>query len=483
MAKLQEACGVFGVFDTTGQSLDAARSAYFGLFALQHRGQQSAGIAVNYNGTIFSHRAEGLVVEVFDEMTLNVLKGSFAIGHVRYPTQGGEGLSCAQPMLIKSRSGQVALAHNGTITNATEIRAAMEEKGAIFQTTSDSEVMLAMIGRNRILTERIEDAIFLMMSELKGSYALTIMNNEKLIGVRDPWGIRPLCLGQVGDKYILASESCAIDAVGGVFIRDVDPGEVISISRDGIKSEFISEQQRVHTRSDGTLCLFEFVYFARPDSVIDGCNVYDSRLEAGHELARQHPVEADIVIGAPDSGLMAALGYAEESGIPYKQGILKNRYVGRTFIQPTQLQREFAVALKFSALRSTVKGKRLIMVDDSIVRGTTTRHVVNMLREAGATEVHLRVASPPVCYPCFYGVDTPMQAELSAANMTKAEVAEMIGADSVEFISLDGLMNSLPGATMGHCQSCFTGDYRAGIPSSQINVLHKVDLKAMGYTE
>ncbi len=483
MAKLQEACGVFGVYDTTGTALDAARSAYFGLFALQHRGQQSAGIAVNYNGTIFSHRAEGLVVEVFDEMTLNILKGSSAIGHVRYPTQGGEGLSCAQPMLIKSRSGQIALAHNGTITNSPELRTAMEEKGAIFQTNSDSEVMLAMLGRNNILTERIEDAIFLMMTELKGSYALTIMTNEKIIGVRDPLGIRPLCLGKLDEKYILASESCAIDAVGGEFIRDLDPGEVLSISKYGISSEFLNENQRLHCRESGTLCLFEFVYFARPDSVIDGCNVYESRIAAGKELARQYPVDADIVIGAPDSGLMAAAGYAEESGIPYKQGILKNRYVGRTFIQPTQLQREFSVALKFAALRSSVRGKRLVMVDDSIVRGTTTRHVVTMLREAGATEVHLRVASPPVCYPCFYGVDTPMQGELSAAIMTKAQMAEMVGADSIEFISLDGLMGALPGTTIGHCQSCFTGDYLAGLPSAQENKLIRVDLAAKGFTK
>jgi amidophosphoribosyltransferase len=482
MAKLQEACGVFGVYDISGESLDAARSAYFGLFALQHRGQQSAGIAVNYNGTIFNHRAEGLVVEVFDEMTLNVLKGSSSIGHVRYPSQGGEGLSCAQPMLIKSRNGQIALAHNGTITNAQELRSAMEEQGAIFQSNSDAEVMLAMLGRNSILTDRIEDAIFLMMTELKGSYALTIMNNEKIIGVRDPLGIRPLCLGKVDNKYILASESCAIDALGGEFVRDVDPGEVVSISKDGVKSEFINEQSKIEARKAGSVCLFEFVYFARPDSVIDGCNVYESRIAAGRELARQHPVEADIVIGAPDSGLMAAQGFAEESGIPYKQGILKNRYVGRTFIQPTQLQREFAVALKFSALRSSVAGKKLVMVDDSIVRGTTTRHVVTMLRDAGATEVHLRVASPPVCYPCFYGVDTPMQTELSAANMTKEALAQMIGADSIEFISLEGLMNSLPGTTIGHCQSCFTGNYAAGLPSAQENKLKKVDLKEQGYT-
>lgn len=481
MAKLEEACGVFGVYDLTGESLDAARSAYFGLFALQHRGQQSAGIAVNYNGTIFCHRAEGLVVEVFDEMTLNILKGSSAIGHVRYPSQGGEGLSCAQPMLIKSRTGQLALAHNGTITNSPELRSEMEEKGAIFQTNSDAEVMLAMLGRHSILTERIEDAIFLMMTELQGSYALTILTPEKVIGVRDPLGIRPLCLGKLEDKYVLASESCAIDALGGAFIRDLDPGEVLTISKDGIKSEFLHQEQRLSAREKGKLCIFEFVYFARPDSTIDGCNVYESRLAAGRALAKQFPVDADIVIGAPDSGLMAAHGYAEEIGIPYKQGILKNRYVGRTFIQPTQLQREFAVSLKFSALQSVVKGKKLVMVDDSIVRGTTTRHVVSMLREAGAKEVHLRVASPPVCYPCFYGVDTPMQSELSAAFMTKQEMTEMVGADSIEFISLEGLLGALPGSSIGHCQSCFTGDYPSGMPSSQTDQLIDVDLKEKGF--
>lgn len=483
MAKLQEACGVFGVFDCAGERLDAARSAYFGLFALQHRGQQSAGIAVNYNGSIFLHRAEGLVVEVFDEMTLSVLKGSSAIGHVRYPAQGGEGLSCAQPMLIKSKNGQLALAHNGTLTNAAELRGGLEEKGAVFQSNADSEIMLAMLGRNSILTERIEDAIFLMMTELKGSYALTILTGDRMIGVRDPLGIRPLCIGRLGARYILASESCAIDALGAEFVRDVNPGEVVTVTKEGLRSEFLSSRHSEKARDRGRLCVFEFVYFARPDSVIDGCNVYEARIEAGRRLAKEAPApRADIVIGAPDSGIMAAMGYADESGLPFGQGLLKNRYVGRTFIQPTQMQREFAVALKFAALRKALEDKSVVMVDDSVVRGTTTRHVVQILRDAGAREVHLRVASPPVCYPCFYGVDTPTQAELSAANMDKDAMRRMVGADSLEFISLEGLLEALPGSTIGHCQACFTGDYEAGVPSCQQEGLHRVDLKAQGFS-
>lgn len=462
--KWNEECGIFGILDMTGKSTEAARQAYFGLFALQHRGQDSAGIAVNGDGegSIFCHKDLGLVLDVFNEMTLRMMKGHAAIGHVRYPTQGGMGIDCAQPMLIKYRAGQLALAENGNLTNMEALRARLEEQGAIFRSTSDAEVILSLLARNRILLDRMEDAIFQMMDEVEGAYALVLMTPGKLIGVRDPLGIRPLCLGKLGTSYMLASESCAIDALGGEFIRDVKPGEVVTISRDGVSSEMYRGVRESH--GNGALCIFEFVYFARPDSFIDGASVYESRHTAGRILAREHPCEADMVIGAPDSGIVAAMGFAEESGIPYGAGLLKNRYVGRTFIQPTQIQREIAVGLKFSALRKSIAGKRLVMIDDSIVRGTTTRHIVNLLKDAGAREVHLRIASPPVCFPCFYGVDTPSQEELSACNMSREEIREMIGADSLGYLSLEGLKASTPGIRVGHCASCFDGMYPAGMP-------------------
>ncbi|MDD2213332.1 MAG: amidophosphoribosyltransferase [Oscillospiraceae bacterium] len=481
--KLHDECGVYGIFDVSQQREDAARMAYYGLFALQHRGQESAGICVNNQGKLFLHKEEGLVVEVFDEMTLNLMPGFAAIGHVRYPTQGGLGAGLAMPLLIKSRTGQIALAHNGTITNAEELRSRLEDNGAVFQTTSDSEVMLSLLARNRILTNRIEDAVFMMMAELKGSYSLTIMTAGKVIGVRDPLGIRPLCLGRLDNAYILASESCAIQAIGGTFIRDIDPGEVVTISKHGLASERMQSGEAESCRAAGRLCLFEFVYFARPDSTIDGCNVFASRYEAGKALAAQAPATADLVIGAPDSGLTAAMGFAEASGLPYAQGILKNRYVGRTFIQPTQMQRELAVSMKFSALAPSVKGKRLVMVDDSVVRGTTTRHVINMLKQAGALEVHMRVASPPVAYPCYYGIDTPAQEELSASHMSREALRQLIEADSLAFLSLAGLKHSLKGLTMGCCSSCFDGSFPAGAPKRAMADLKKVDLAAQGYPE
>lgn len=476
--EMKDKCGVFGIYDTKNQRDDAARHAYFGLFALQHRGQEGAGICVNHRGRLFTHREEGLVVEVFNEVTLNLMKGSSAIGHVRYPTRGGIGEQCLMPIQIKSRNGQIAIAHNGTITNYEEIRDKLEENGATFNTESDSEVLLSLLARNRILTERMEDAIFLTMAELSGSYSLTLLTSDALYGIRDPLGIRPLCIGMLEDSYILSSESCALDAIGATFIRDVDPGEVITITRDGIKSEFMQESFRTFARKSGRICLFEYVYFARPDSVIDGASVFESRAEAGRILAREAPADVDVVIGAPDSGITAAMGYADELGLHYEQGILKNRYVGRTFIQPTQMQRELAVKMKFSPLKSQIAGKRIVLVDDSVVRGTTTRHVISMLKSAGVLEVHLRVASPPVAYPCFYGVDTPNQEDLSAANMTKEEMRAMIGADSLEFISLDGLRSSVKHLTCGNCSACFDGNFIAGVPEKSVDQLHKVDLKA-----
>ena len=429
--EIHDECGVVGCFDISRMRKDISQLAYLSLFALQHRGQDSAGIAVNNGGKIFCHKEQGLVVEVFDEMTLNVLQGYAAIGHVRYPAAGGSELANAQPLLIKSKTGQIALAHNGMLTNGEALRNKMEEQGAIFQTTSDAEVMLSLLARNSIMTERLEDAIFMMMAEIRGAYALTIMTKDKVIGVRDPDGIRPLCIGRSGDTYILASESCALDSVGATFLRDVDPGEVVTLDADGMTAEYFQPDAAGRNTCRGKLCGFEFVYFARPDSVLDGASVHSARLAAGRRLAIEAPVEADVIIGAPDSGLMAAMGFAKETGIEYNQGLLKNRYVGRTFIQPTQMQREVAISMKFAPLRQTLEGKRVCLIDDSIVRGTTMRRLVTLLKANGAVEVHLRIACPPVAYPCFYGVDTPLQDELSACNMSKQELQEMIQADSL----------------------------------------------------
>lgn len=469
-------CGVFAALDVSGRRMDASRLAWYGLFALQHRGQDSAGIAVNNSGTIMCQRSQGLLVEGFDEVVLNMMQGHAAIGHVRYPSQGDPGIENAQPMLIKYRAGQMALAMNGSLNNSEELRLELQEKGAIFQTSSDAEVMLSLLARNRIVTENIEDSVRMMISSIRGAYSVVMMTPGKVLGFRDPNGIRPLCLGRLDDVYILASESCAIDSVGGEFIRDVKPGELISISASGINSIMTVAPEDMHPGPNaGKLCLFEFVYFARPDSTIDGSNVYASRDMAGRLLARQSPCEADLVIGAPDSGLAAAIGYAAETGIPYGQGLLKNRYVGRTFIQPTQLQRELTVAMKFAALTEAVQGKRVVMIDDSIVRGTTTRHIIRLLKKAGALEVHLRIASPPVFYPCFYGVDTPSQNELSACNMNQEEIREMIDADSLAFLTLEGLKKSTSGLKCGHCTGCFDGKFPAGVPHNQESILRKID--------
>lgn len=454
--KLKEECGVFGIFNNDDH--DVAKLTYYGLYALQHRGQESAGIAVNDNGTIVYHKDMGLVPEVFNEVVLNHLKGRFAIGHVRYSTTGASLRENAQPMVIKYKIGQLALAHNGNLVNAAELRDRMEENGAIFQSNIDSEVMANLISRNRIISNNIEEAIQKMMKEVKGSYALVIMTPKRLIGIRDPWGIRPLCIGKIDNSYVLASESCALDAVGARFLRDVRPGEIVLIGEDGLESI------QTDTAQKSALCIFEFVYFARPDSFIDGASVHRSRIEAGRRLAMEHPVEADLVIGAPDSGLTAALGYSEVSGIPYGQGLLKNRYVGRTFIQPDQGQRETGVRIKFNAMRDIVEGKRVIMVDDSIVRGTTTRRIVQMLKNAGAREVHMRVSSPPIKYPCYFGIDTPSRKQLVASTHTIEEIRELIGADSLGYLSQEGLLETPVGVKCGLCNACFDCDYPMEVP-------------------
>jgi len=468
----EEECGVFGVYDTQGLLEDAARMAYFGLFALQHRGQESAGIAVNQKGRIFCHKEQGLVVEVFSEMTLQAMKGHAAVAHVRYPSSDESGYDSIQPMQIKSRSGHLVISHNGAITNAAEIRNHLKQSGAIFQTSADFEVLLSLLARDRITTDCIEDAILKMMAEIKGAYAMVIMTDNKLVGVRDPLGIRPLVLGKKGSSYVLASETCALDAVGASMVRDILPGEVVTISREGISSHYFTAKETAQQK--GRICIFEFVYFARPDSIIDGASVYESRLNTGRILAKESPCDCDLVVGAPDSGLSAAMGYALESGLPYGSALLKNRYVGRTFVQPSQLQRETSVQLKFSVMKRAVEGKRILMVDDSIVRGTTTKHNIAMLREAGATEVHMRVASPPLCYPCFYGVNTPDQKELTAGFSSVEEVRAHIGADSLSYVSLAGLKSSTAGIHCGHCSSCFDGEFPAGVPEKDKNQIHRI---------
>lgn len=469
-------CGVFGIFDPALTRTDAARQAYLGLFALQHRGEDSAGIAVNNQGSILCQRGKGLVVESFDEMTLNLMQGHAAIGHVRYPSAGESGLTWAQPIMAKYRAGQLALALNGSINNRDGLRRQLQAQGAIFQTSSDAELLLNLLARDRIATEHIEPAIAKMMADLRGAYALILISPGKVLGVRDPLGIRPLCLGRLGESWFLASESCAIESIGGTFLRDVRPGEIITLSANGMQARHYSESQPEITDKPRT-CLFEYVYFARPDSTIDGTHVQESRFNAGQQLALEHPCQADLVVGAPDSGISASMGYARASGIPYGQGLLKNRYVGRTFIQPNQMQRDMAVSMKFSALSHSVAGKRIVLVDDSIVRGTTTSHIVQLLKKAGAAEVHMRIASPPIFYPCFYGVDTPNQADLPASDRTLAEVCAMIGADSLGYLSLQGLLAAAGKTGDSSCASCFDGTFPAGKPEQPNQPIRRPDLE------
>jgi len=459
--KLREECGVFGIYDNDNH--DVARLTYFGLYALQHRGQESAGIAVNDGGTILYHKDMGLVPEIFNDVVLNHLKGKIAIGHVRYSTTGASLRENAQPMVVKYRGGQIALAHNGNLVNASEIRNKLEEHGAIFQSTNDTEVIVNLISRYCLTSASIEETLANTVKEIKGSYALVILTPDSLVGIRDPFGIRPLCIGKLNNSYILASESCALDAIGADFIRDVNPGEIVIIDKDGLKSV-----NSGYCR-ESKLCILEFVYFARPDSVIDGACVHHARVEAGRQLAREHPVDADIVIGAPDGGLNAALGFSRESGIPYGQGLLKNKYIGRTFIQPTQDKREIGVRIKFNAMRSEIEGKRVVMVDDSIVRGTTTRRIVQILKSAGAKEVHMRISSPPYKYPCYFGIDTATRKQLVASNNSIEEIREMIGADSLGYLSLEGLLKTPRGAKCGFCTACFDGGYPVEVPEKEIN--------------
>ncbi len=448
---LREECGVFALFSQ--DDIDVAELTYYSLYALQHRGQESAGIAVNDNGTISYHKDMGLAPEVFNKDILARLKGRMSIGHVRYSSIGANNRENSQPTVIKYKSGQMALAHNGNLINASELRHKLEESGAVFQTSNDTEIMANLISRHRVSSDSTEEAISKMMKEIKGSYAIVIVTSNKVFGIRDPNGIRPLCLGKLNNSYILASESCAIDAIGGELVRDVRPGEIVVINKKGLES--IQTKAPKQTK----LCIFEYIYFARPDSVIDGVSVHRARVEAGRRLAMEHPVEADLVIGVPDGGTDAALGYSRESGIPYGHGLLKNKYVGRTFIQPNQGLREMGAKIKYNVIRDEIEGKRIVMIDDSIVRGTTTKRIVQMLKNAGAKEVHMRVSSPPFKFPCYFGVDVSSGKELVASEHSVEEINKLVGTDTLGYLSLEGVLKTPIGSKCGFCSGCFNGKY------------------------
>jgi amidophosphoribosyltransferase len=455
MAKLHEECGVFGIWDPNG---NPANTTYYGLVALQHRGQEGCGIAVNRDREIYYYKDCGLVNEVFNEENLAKLGGRMAIGHVRYSTAGGSLRENVQPLVLRYIKGTLAISHNGNITNAAEIRKELEHNGAIFQTTADTEIIAYLIARERIDSPSIEEAVKRAMRRLKGAFSLLVMSPNKLIAARDPWGFRPLVMGKRDDAIIFASETCAFDAIDAEAVRDIQPGEIVTLEDGEMRSD-----KELCGMYPSHLCIFEHIYFARPDSFIDGEIVHECRKRAGAFLAKQSPVDADIVIGVPDSGLSAAYGYAEYSGIPISTGFIKNKYIARTFIKPTQDQREIAVKLKLNVLKSAVKGKRVIMVDDSIVRGTTSARIVRLLRDAGAKEVHVRISAPPFTWPCFFGTDIPNRDQLIANKYSIEETAKIIGADSLDYLSLENLHAIAPNSTCGFCDACFTGDYAVDV--------------------
>jgi amidophosphoribosyltransferase len=461
--EIHEECGVFGIYDFDGK--DVASSIYYGLFALQHRGQESCGIAVSDTsgpkGSVRSHKGMGLVNEVFTPESLEDLHGNIGVGHVRYSTAGASNRENTQPLVLNYVKGTLALAHNGNLINAMELKEQLAYTGAIFQTTIDSEVIAYLIARERLQTGSVEEAVKNAMVKLSGAYSLVIMSPRKLIGARDPFGFRPLCIGKRDNTYVLASESSALDAVDAEFVRDVEPGEVVMIDEKGIHSDKSLVQPKV------AKCIFEYIYFARPDSCLDSVSVYNSRIMAGRILAQTHPVDADLVVGVPDSGNAAAMGYSFESGIQYATAFVKNSYVGRTFIKPKQSMRESSVRIKLNVLKDVVKGKRIIMIDDSIVRGTTSERIVRMLKNAGATEVHVRISSPPFLHPCYFGTDVPTGDQLIAHNNTVEQICEVIGADSLGYLSVDRLSELIEG-DKGFCDACFTGNYPIEPPKEDI---------------
>ena len=459
---LGEECGVFGAYDMDGH--DVAASIYYGLFALQHRGQESCGIAVTDTAgkrKVLSRKGLGHVNDVFDEKVLSELKGNLGVGHVRYSTAGGTRVENAQPLVINYVKGTLAIAHNGNLVNAIELRKELEYTGAIFQTTIDSEVIAYHIARERLEAATAEEAVRLAMKKIKGAYALVVSSPRKMIGARDPFGLKPLCIGKRENTYFLASESCAIAAVDAEFVRDVLPGEIVTITKDGIASDM----SMAMPAEKQARCIFEYIYFARTDSTIDGVNVYHSRIIAGKALAESYPVEADLVVGVPDSGLVAAKGYSEQSGIPYGMAFHKNSYVGRTFIKPKQSDRESSVKIKLNVIPEVVK--RIVMVDDSIVRGTTCANIIKMLKKAGATEVHVRISSPPFLHPCYFGTDVPSNEQLIAHSHTPEQIRDMIGADSLGYMEIEKLKNMV--GDLHFCDACFTGNYPMEVPGEDIS--------------
>lgn len=462
---LHEECGVFGMYDLDGN--DVASTIYYGLFALQHRGQESCGIAVSDTcgpkGKVTVHKDMGLVNEVFTQDILDSMKGDIGVGHVRYSTAGASTRENAQPLVLNYVKGTLGLAHNGNLINANDLRKELEYTGAIFQTTIDSEVIAYHIARERLNSKTVEEAVKLAAKKIKGAYALVVMSPRKLIGARDPFGFKPLCIGKRDNAYILASENCALDTLGAEYVRDVLPGEVVTITPE---KGIVSDTSLCLPKGQEARCIFEYIYFARPDSQIDGVGVYHSRIMAGRFLAIDSPVEADLVVGVPESGNAAALGYALESGIPYGKAFVKNGYVGRTFIKPKQSNRESSVKIKLNVLREAVEGKRIIMIDDSIVRGTTSDRIVRMLREAGATEVHVRISSPPFLWPCYFGTDIPEREQLIAYNRTIDQIREVIGADSLGYLEIPRLEEIADGLSI--CKGCFTGKYPIEPPKEDI---------------
>lgn len=455
---IHEECGVFGVISP--EITDVAGIAYYGLYALQHRGQESCGIVVNDDGVFCSHKDLGLVSEVFSSDILSRFpQGTMAVGHARYGTTGATNRNNCQPIEVNHQKGKMALAHNGNLSNAADLRNELELSGAIFQTTSDTETIAYIITRERLTAASIEDAVSAAMNKLDGAYSLVLMSSQKLICARDPYGFRPLCYGKTEDgAYVVASESCALKAVGAEFERDLEPGEILVFSKNGMVS------RKEHCgKKNKRLCIFEYIYFARPDSVIDGVSVHSARVKAGKILAEKHPVEADAVVGVPDSGLDAALGFSQQSGIPYSIGLIKNKYIGRTFISPGQNTRLDQVKIKLSAVEENVRGKRVVLIDDSIVRGTTSGRIVKLLRDAGAAEIHMRISSPPFLHPCYYGTDIDSEEHLIACRHSVEEIADMIGVDSLGYLPVSELCSLI--GNDGYCSACFSGDYPTPVPT------------------
>ena len=463
MSGVKEECGVFGIYDLDGGNI--APSIYYGLTSLQHRGQESCGMAVSRTdgerGNVQFHKDLGLVSEVLRKDVVHNMNGDIGIGHVRYSTTGESVAENAQPLVLSYIKGSLALAHNGNLVNTEALKWELIQTGAIFHTTTDSEVIAFHIARERVHSATVEEAVHKTVEKIRGGYALVIMSPRKLIGARDPYGLKPLCLGKRDNAYVLASESCALTSVGAEFIRDIEPGEIVTITKNGLKSSKLTEKKK-HAH-----CVFEYIYFARPDSDIDGMSVYESRINAGKILAKTHPVEADLVVGVPESGNAAALGYSMQSGIPYGNAFIKNNYVGRTFIKPKQEQRESSVKVKLNVLKEAVAGKRVVMIDDSIVRGTTSARIVSLLKNAGAAEVHVRISSPPFKHPCYFGTDIPSEDQLIASGHTVDEICKLIGADSLGYLEVDRLSEMINGQK-DYCDACFTGNYPIEPPTQDI---------------